>query len=335
MMNQFDIYLQKLESSMQQFVTTAEKQPVFLYNMIQYHMGWVNRDFSEQTVKGGKRLRPLLLLLCCEAVGGQWQLALPAAIAVELLHNFTLIHDDIEDRDELRHGQSTLWYLWGIPQAINAGDSLYALSYKALLSLNRDKVKIMHILECIKAYTETIITITEGQCLDISFETRQHVNESDYMTMISGKTAKLFGLSCELGGIIGGAPQETQQHLKAFGTALGMAFQMQDDILGLWGDPNSTGKPVGSDLVKGKKTLPIIHCASQNAEFQIITKPPLETESITLAMKLLDSTLSYDYTLQKANNYMEHAQIALDAIFTPAKQKKIITLTQGLSKRER
>jgi geranylgeranyl diphosphate synthase type I len=334
-MNQFDSYLQTLERSMRQYVKTCEKPPLFLYNMIQYHMGWLDHDFSEQTIKGGKRLRPLLLLLCCEAVSGEWHRALPAAMAVELLHNFTLIHDDIEDRDELRHGRATLWALWGKPQAINAGDALYALAYKALQTLDQEKISLDTIHTCVKAYTDTIITITEGQCLDISFESHLNVTEDDYLAMISGKTASLFSLCCELGAIIGGASQNISQHLKAFGYALGMAFQMQDDILGLWGNPISTGKPVGSDLVKGKKTLPIVHCGQLNPEFQIITKPPIESASVNLAMELLDTTSSCSYTQQKVDIYMEQAQTALDAVFTSTQQERILSLIQGLTQRER
>ena len=253
-------YLNRLEKDAKEFIKKEEQEPKYLYNMIHYHMGWMDRDFHGSENLGGKRLRPLLLLLSCEAFCGQWHHAIPAAIAVELLHNFTLIHDDIEDRDEVRHGRPTVWFLWGIPQAINAGDALYALAYKALLSLPPAMVNSIQTVKAARVYTDAVLRITEGQCQDISFESLQTVSESDYMDMITGKTASLLGLSCELGAIIAGADDNSQRYITEFGIAMGMAFQMQDDILGLWGDPQNTGKPVGSDLYKAKKTLPIIHC---------------------------------------------------------------------------
>ena len=328
--------LNKLDQQMQQYTANNRCEPDFLYNMIEYHLGWLDKDLKSKTVSRGKRLRPLLLMLCCEAICGEWEQALPAAMAVEFLHNFTLIHDDIEDRDDVRHGRPTLWSIWGIPQAINAGDALYALAYKVLLELPPTRIDNTRIVKAVQIYTDAILRITEGQCLDISFETRQTVSEGPYLTMIEGKTAALFGLSCELGGIIAGADTAHQMHLKNFGVALGMAFQMQDDILGLWGDPNHTGKPVGSDLLKSKKSLPIIHCAQLNAEFLQLTEKSLTKTDLVKAMRLLKKTGSLGYTQNKAQAFFDKALQALDlALSDSSQKKKLLSLVTRLTDRQR
>jgi geranylgeranyl diphosphate synthase type I len=302
--------------------------------MIQYHMGWVDRDFQKTKATTGKRLRPLLLILCTEALFPQWQVALPAAAAVELLHNFTLIHDDIEDKDEMRHGRPTLWRLWGIPQAINTGDALYTLAYRVLMSLSPEEIPYQQIVKIIRVFNNTILRITEGQYLDIDFETRSTVSESEYLDMIEGKTAALFALSCELGAIISGATSDIQGQLKRFGWALGMAFQMQDDILGLWGDPDRTGKPVGSDLVKKKKTLPIIHCTQHNTYFSQLMAHSIENIDIDKAMQFLGSTSSYTYTQNKAQFYLDQAITSLNCVLPCEKQGNLRQLVTRMLKRK-
>lgn len=229
-----------------------------LFDMMRYHLGWA--DAQGRAVEGftGKGLRPFLCLLVCESVGGDVRQALPAAAALELLHKFTLVHDDIQDRSLHRWGRDTVWSLWGMEQAINVGDGLFALAHLSLARLTDVGVPPERVLEAFRLFDETTVRLCEGQYLDLSFEDRDDVTLADYLAMVSGKTAALIGTAVEMGALVGGAAQPTRRALREFGEALGMAFQMQDDILGLWGSEAVTGKPAGSDILQRKKSLPIV-----------------------------------------------------------------------------
>ncbi|MGC9469228.1 MAG: polyprenyl synthetase family protein [Anaerolineae bacterium] len=311
-MSSLDRYRHALEAEMKQLVGSLDREPTHLYGMLHYHLGWATETFEPATVDGGKRIRPAILLLAAEAQGADWRHALPAAAAVELLHNFTLIHDDIEDRDMVRRGRPTLWALWDIPQAINAGDALFAISYRGIHALSSRGVPASQVLEALHRYTEVVIQITEGQCLDLAFESQDVVDEETYLRMIRGKTAALIGLVAELGGIIAGAPAPNRDALRAFGEALGMAFQMQDDLLGLWGNPARTGKPVGSDLRQRKKTLPILHGMQRSSALRrLIGASTFEESDVPTALRELERTGSQDYTAAQAHAYHEEAVTAL------------------------
>ncbi len=311
-MNPFAHYLPALEEEMSQAVTARPGSPRLLYGMLQYHLGWMDESLQPQKSDGGKRLRPVFLLLSCEAQGGDWKQALPAAAAVELLHNFSLIHDDIEDSDITRRGRATLWTLWGEAQAINAGDALFAIAFKALTRLQETGVPPAVVLEAQRRYLETTLSLTEGQCRDIAFEILDDVREEEYLRMVEGKTAVLLGLCCELGGLIAGAPGERVEALREFGLNLGLSFQMHDDLLGLWGNPERTGKPVGADLRQHKKTLPILHgLARSPALRRLLSQPVLDEATIAQAQQLLEAEGSRDYTQARAAAYH---QKALDAL---------------------
>lgn len=311
-MDPFARYLPALETTMQTAVEPPAGAPALLYGMLRYHLGWVDAAFQPVASAAGKRLRPVLLLLACEAQSGDWQQALPAAAAIELLHNFTLIHDDIEDHDDVRRGRPTLWSVWGEPQAINAGDALFTLAYQSLLELESTGLPPALILKTVERYTATILKITEGQCRDIAFETENFVTEPTYLTMVTDKTAVLIGLAAELGGIIAGAPAAHADALRAFGEALGIAFQMQDDLLGLWGDPEQTGKPVGSDLRNRKKSLPILHGMTHSPEFRaLLAAETIDDTTVERGLALLEATDSHAYT--QARICMYH-QAALEAL---------------------
>jgi geranylgeranyl diphosphate synthase type I len=295
-------------------VVASADGPKLLYGMIRYHLGWVDADFAPAEVDGGKRIRPVLLLMANEAQGGAWQQAIPAAAAIELLHNFTLIHDDIEDRDEVRRGRPTLWTLWDVPQAINAGDALFTLAYRALLRLHTRGVTPGDEMEAVNLFTEATLRITEGQCLDIAFESEAIVDEATYLEMIGGKTAALLGLACEMGAHLAGAPPAQRSALCDFGEALGKAFQMQDDLLGLWGDPARTGKPVGSDLRKRKKTLPILHGMAARPELrELLLDAEVGEDDVPQALEMLEAAGSRAYTEAKAHAFHEQALAAWEA----------------------
>ncbi len=201
----------------------------------------------------GKKIRPLLTLLCSRAAGGSAEDALPAAVGIELFHDFTLIHDDIMDQDELRRGRVTIHKKWDEGTAILVGDALVGMAYTFLVQSNP-----AHLSEVVNLFSEGLIKVCEGQALDKEFEGRDRVEMPEYLDMISKKTAWLFKLSCQIGAILGGATREAVQKFAAFGHQLGIAFQVQDDLLDLVADESRLGKKVGSDFEMHKKTYPSV-----------------------------------------------------------------------------
>ena len=170
--------------------------------MMQYHMGWVDEQFHPVTLNSGKRIRPVACLLSCAAAGGNWQHALPAGAAIEILHNFSLVHDDIEDASPTRRGRPTVWHLWGEPQAINTGDGMFTVAHLAMSRLLEGGVEPPVVVRALRRFDETALRLTEGQYMDMDFETRDEVEVDEYLEMITGKTAVLLSLSSELGALI-------------------------------------------------------------------------------------------------------------------------------------
>ncbi|MDP9238622.1 MAG: polyprenyl synthetase family protein [Chloroflexota bacterium] len=227
--------------------------------LMRYHLGWEDAAGNQTPVDSGKMLRPALCLLCCEAVGGGAARAMPAAAALELLHNFTLIHDDIEDASDTRHRRATLWRVAGVPRAINAGDGMFVLAQRTLLGLADTGLAPPRVLEAARVLDEACVVLCEGQHADISFETRTRVTLGEYEAMIGGKTAALLGAAAAIGAIAGGADDATAVALGECGRRLGMAFQIQDDVLGIWGESDVTGKPVADDIRSRKKSFPVVY----------------------------------------------------------------------------
>ncbi len=232
--------------------------------MLAYHMGWQGSEDSNKI--RGKRIRPLLVLLVCSAAGGDWSRALPGAAAVELIHNFSLIHDDIEDDSPLRRGRPTVWVKWGIPQAINTGDAMFALAHLEAVRLTQT-VNQSVALKTAEILQRTCLHLTQGQFLDLSYESRLDLAVDDYWLMVEGKTAALIAASTEIGALAALCDQQVSDKYREFGRLLGLAFQVQDDLLGIWGNSSKTGKSSHSDLVTGKLTLPIIYGLTRSGEF--------------------------------------------------------------------
>jgi len=278
-------------------------QPSEFNTMLKYHLGFANADGSEAHVNAGKRIRPMLVLLSCMACGGDPETALPAAAAVELLHNFSLIHDDIEDGDELRRGRPTLWKQWGVPQAINSGDAMFALAHIALQWSVERGVPSDWVFQAQVKFSYMCLHLTIGQHMDIGFETRDDVSAADYMTMIEGKTAALIRACCEIGAIIAGkgAHVEIVKHLGEFGRCVGLSFQLQDDVLGIWGDPAVTGKKDG-DLANRKKTLPVLFAADHDPEVRAMYfgAAPLTGDNIAWLKARIEATGGRAHTEQAA-----------------------------------
>lgn len=254
-----------------------------LRGMMAYHFGWEGDGAGEKAQ--GKRIRPLLTLLSTEAAGKKWKDALPAAAAVELIHNFSLIHDDIEDRSDYRHGRKTIWTMQGEAQAINTGDCMFALAFKAL---TRSTGEPSDVLKAVDLLQSTCVQLTKGQFLDMAYENAESLSVDSYWPMVGGKTASLLACSAAIGATVTGADQQVIDALKEFAWNLGLAFQAQDDWLGIWGDSALTGKSADSDLMTGKKSLPILYGLTVSAEFQKRWKKrPFDIEETSDLARLL------------------------------------------------
>jgi len=231
--------------------------------MARYHLGMIDSvgNITEPIVRRtvqGKRIRPMLALMTCSAVGGDTGAAGPLAAAIELLHNFTLIHDDIQDRSPNRRHRATVWRIWGDAQAINAGDAMFAASQLTLLRVRDAGVPEGTVLDLLAEFNRITIDIVAGQVLDLEYEGRPNVSPDDYLSMISGKTAAIVRFAAWAGAKAGGADPETAKRFGAFGQSLGIGFQIQDDLLGIWGTLDVTGKDTADDIRRRKQSLPVL-----------------------------------------------------------------------------
>jgi geranylgeranyl diphosphate synthase, type I len=292
-----------------------------LYGMLRYHLGWANEHLQAFPSPAGKRLRPVVCLLATEAMGGEYRLALPAASSVEIVHNFSLVHDDIEDNSPERRHRPTVWKLWGEPHAINAGDVLFALAFECLGRLARLGHPATVVLEAMNLLSLACRHLCEGQYLDISFECRDEVSEAEYYEMIAGKTASLLACAAQLGALIGSGSVEQSEPLRRFGFQLGLAFQIQDDILGIWGEESQTGKPRGDDLRQRKKTLPVIYglaVAEGRARGLLASilqgQGTLSPQQLAEAEQTLEEVGARLYAEERASKHLASAILELDAL---------------------
>ena len=234
---------------------TALPRASFTDSMIAYHMGWTDRHGRPTTSLPGKLIRPALCIWACEACGGNAGEALPAASALEWVHNFTLVHDDIQDGDRERRGRDTVWAIWGLAQGINAGDALFA---RAFATLAKEGAHPQRRLRATRLIADAVLVVVEGQALDLRFEGKPDTTLRAYLRMIRSKTGALIGASLEAGAVMAGADPEISRRLRDAGTLLGIAFQIRDDWLGTWGDSATTGKPSSGDLGRCKLTYPVV-----------------------------------------------------------------------------
>ncbi len=307
-----DSMLPAIEDELKQVVrrTTPERYPR-LREMLAYHMGWEGEGAGPDAQ--GKRIRPLLTLLCAQACGADWKVALPAAAAVELIHNFSLIHDDIQDQSPLRRNRSTVWVKWGVAQAINAGDVMFTQAFAALQGLRGAGVPAEVVLEAEHTLQNTCLRLTEGQFLDLTYETQTDLSLEDYWPMIGGKTSALLACCAELGALVVGEAETRRAHFREFGFALGLAFQVLDDWLGIWGDAALTGKSTDSDLVSGKKSLPVLFALEQKGQFAWRwAAGPVATGQVAEVVKLLDATGAQEFSLAEAERLTKQALAALE-----------------------
>jgi geranylgeranyl diphosphate synthase type I len=327
-------WLPQIEAEMNSVIGSRDETVAGHYGMMRYHLGWADQHFQLKPAPSGKRLRPILCLLSCAELGGDPVQALPAAAAIELLHNFSLIHDDIEDGDEMRHHRPTVWKVWGMPLGINVGDGMFTLAFDAVQRLTQRGVNSKATLAVLNQFTQTCISLTEGQYLDLSFEERPVISIDEYMYMIQGKTAALIGASVAIGARIAGATTSQQTDMLQFGQAMGLAFQIQDDILGIWGDPAVTGKPVGNDILNRKKSLPLIHALNHpevGDQMQGVFALPVDESQLDGVLELLEAAGSRRFAEEQMAIQHGIAVAALEAVFgSRATSSPLFMLAEGL-----
>ena len=319
----------------------AERIDEFIYGEIQGDRPVVLYEASQHLIKaGGKRLRPFLTVKACEAVGGDPMEAVPYAAALEVLHNFTLVHDDVMDHDDFRRGHPTVHKVYGVPMAILAGDLLFAKVYDIVAKHAPRNMRPADIVRCFDKITEATLTLCQGQALDMVFSDAKDVSEDEYIAMVSAKTSALFKACAEVGAIAGGAPEDQIEALGKFAWDAGIAFQIVDDILGLTADEDKLGKPVGSDVREGKKTLIVIHALTYAKKRQKETLlrtlgiEDADDDSITKAVEALSASGSIQYAKDVAKKYMDSAYVMLDKLPDSAAKNDLRILVDYFVNRE-
>jgi geranylgeranyl diphosphate synthase type II len=299
----------------------VKQSPVSFYDPVRYVLEG-----------GGKRIRPILVILACKAVGGNEDDCLDAAVAVEILHNFTLVHDDIMDNDDLRRSRETVHKKWDEATAILAGDGLVALAYHYLL-----KTKTDEITEIANIFTTGIIDLCEGQALDKEFERRFDIDLNDYLLMIEKKTARLLMISSEIGAIIGGGNDKQREILREFSRQLGSAFQIQDDLLDM---ETTSGKTFGSDIKQKKKTILYVHALNQADQaikvqlLNILNQPEIKNDHILKVRDLFDACGTLAFARHEVNSRINHAQQVLNQLAPSESRDDLNRLLQWILERK-
>ena len=288
--------------------TAVDTLPSSMAHIAGYHLGWWDHYGHPVRVSGGKAIRPALALLCAQAVGGTAAAAVPAAVAVELVHNHSLLHDDVMDRDLTRRHRRTAWTVFGVNQAILAGDALLVLAVDVLAGSGYRAAT-----DGIQMLTAAVQDLLDGQDADLSFEQRAEVELTECVQMAQGKTGALIGCACALGGLFGGGRPEQVTYLRDFGKCFGLAFQHVDDLLGIWGDPAVTGKSVHSDLCSGKKSFPVVAALASHtpAGRELATlyhrDQPLSATDAPHAAQLIDIAGGRDWSQAQADDLLAQA----------------------------
>jgi len=282
--------------------------------LARYHFGWTDVAGRPTAGSGGKAVRPAFALLSAQAVGASWAVAVPGAVAVELVHNFSLLHDDLMDGDVERRHRRTVWAQWGAPAAILCGDALLALATSVLLD-----VGTIDAVEAARLVAATTQELIRGQHRDLAFEDAADVSVDECLDMAAGKTGALLSCSAAIGAVLGGADAGTVDALATYGAELGLAFQLIDDLLGIWGNPGTTGKPVGSDLRARKKSLPITWATTHGGATGralaawLQTDGPDTDDDIAAAAALVESAGGRAWAAEEARRRLAIGERALSA----------------------
>lgn len=333
-------YLPDVEQYIQEALIDT---PTFIRGVIQYHFGWVDQNFEPANADKGKVLRPTLCLLVFKALTGDHRGALPVAACLEMIHNFTLLHDDIEDNDLERRGRPTAWSIWGKPLVINVGDFLYTLAFHQLHRLDRSEFSADTIFDVQRLISQACLDLTMGQDLDLRFEQKQDVTVEMYLDMVYKKTGALLEASIVSGARLGTSNEAIIGAYREFAHNIGIAFQVKDDMLGIWGDSAKTGKSADNDLRRKKKTLPLLytltHLSGQRqAQLKALytTLEPLSDDQIVFVRDCLEAAQAYQYAQITANQYIEKSFGALEQVgIENQAQSELQTIAQYLVSRSR
>ncbi|MBF6174762.1 polyprenyl synthetase family protein [Nocardia blacklockiae] len=294
--------------------------------VVSYHFGWSDQHGQPVEGNGGKSIRSRLALLAAEATGGDAAAAVPGAVAVELVHNFSLVHDDLMDRDTTRRHRATVWALWGDPVAVLAGDAMLALAHEVLLDCGAPQA--VPAARVVGTATRELI---RGQAADVEFEQRSEVSLAECVRMAAGKTAALLSASAAVGAVLAGARPRTVTAMEHYGHHVGLAFQLVDDLLGIWGEPEVTGKPVWSDLRSRKKSLPVVWTLEAGGTTghelaQWLSRPePPDEESLRHAADLVDRGGGRRWARNEARRRVALAEQSLAAVPMPPQSRRELT----------
>ncbi|RKS76880.1 geranylgeranyl diphosphate synthase type I [Actinomadura pelletieri DSM 43383] len=320
----------------------VETLPRTMRDIAAFHFGW--RDICGRPTSGtsGKAIRPALTLLAARAVGGAAETALPAAVAVELAHNFSLLHDDVMDGDLTRRHRPTAWTVYGTSAAVLAGDALLAAAFEALVHAPLHPTDGSAALaRAVRTLGHAVTDLVEGQNVDLAFEERDDVTLDECVAMASGKTGALIGAACALGASHGGGTAVQTARLHAFGERLGLAFQLVDDLLGIWGDPAVTGKAVHADLYSRKKSLPVVAAltsatpAATELAALYLRDDPLTADDASRAAALIEAAGARTWATGHAATLVTDALAELDAAdLTPTPTTELRTLAHHMTHRD-
>lgn len=305
-----------------------------VYSILSYGMGWGDASGRKGAATTGKALRPTLCLFACEAAGGESRQAIPAAVALEYIHNFSLIHDDIQDRDETRHHRPTIWTVWGVPRAIVAGNVLRTLADVILSDSTKGGLSSLDTLVLNDTLTGAYLEMIEGQFLDLSYENRGDISLEEYLDMISRKTGALIRCSLELGAYVGSRDSTTVESFRKCGQALGLVFQIKDDVLGVWGESRNTGKPVGADVRRKKNSFPMVHAmsyalgADAKALEYVYRKDEPDDTDVSIVLDIMERLGTREYAEEMAAN---HSKAALDALVPVKMTTEVRAQIEGLA----
>jgi geranylgeranyl diphosphate synthase type I len=328
-----DAMLPRLEDELARQIARLESTRTHeMYEMLTYHMGWSGAHTP--LASSGKRIRPLLLLLVYAAMREDWTLALPAAAGIEIVHNFSLVHDDIQDNSPTRRGRPALWTKYGTAMAINAGDALFTIAHLSILDV-RKSFGAELATTCATIMQQACLDLTAGQFMDLAYQRRSGLALEDYWSMIEGKTAALLAAGAQVGALLASGDQARADRFHAFARLLGLAFQVQDDILGIWGEEALTGKSAASDLVEGKGSLPVLYALDREPLFaKRWLAAPVKPDEVPDLAKLLKSAGAYDYAMQQCSRLTVEALSALEVAEPRAEARAaLVELADQLLKR--
>ncbi len=318
-------FLPDVEHSLREAVEAGGE----LAPMLRYHMGWETLE-GTPTRGGGKALRPILCLAACEMSGGDWHDALPAAAGLELIHNFSLVHDDIQDGDETRRGTPTLWSIHGVPAALTAGNAMRVIADRTADELSGRGATAEVAQGTIAELTRRYLEMIEGQYLDLSFETAEHVFVADYLDMIGRKTGALLQSAMHMGALVATGDRATARGFGECGMRLGLAFQVRDDWLGVWGDPAFTGKAVGADIRRKKKSLPAVYLFDNVPDEErpwleeTYRAEEIEGERLDGVMAMLERLGGDPYVQRIAEEQARLAAAAVETLAIPEESKLLL-----------